>query len=142
MNIDNVITNCKRIAEGCDIALYAEIANLLSELKELRQLDGLPKIGEKVFIIAPKHLKCIGYCQDLPSDAGGKWCRRWCRDGYDGYDVFETMVDRIEISVSGTLLHTVADGYRSVENVFETEADARKELSEICGGKYIERENF
>lgn len=142
MTINDVIANCKRIAEGCDIAFYAEIANLLSELKERRQQDSLPKIDEKVFIIAPKHLKCVGYCHDLPSDAGGKWCKRWCRNGYVGYDVFETSVDRIEISASGVLLHTVADGYRSAENVFETEADARKELSEMCGGKYIERENF
>ena len=138
MNIDNVIVNCKRIAEGCDIAVYAEIAYLLSELKERRQQDSLPKIGEKVFISAPKHLKCDGYCYDLPSDAGGKWCRRCCRNGYAGYDVFETSVDRIEISASGALLHTVVDGYRSAENVFETEADAREELSKICGGEQLE----
>lgn len=135
MNIDNVIANCKRIADGCDVAVYAEIANLLSELKERRQQDSLPKIGEKVFIIAPKHLKCYGPCCDIPSDAGGKWCRRWCKNGYDGYDVFKTMVDRIEINASRVLVHTIADGYRSAENVFATEEDARKELSEIYGGE-------
>ena len=133
MNVDNVIKNCRKLANGTDIRLYAEIADLLTELKERRGCDKLPIIGEKVFIVAPKFLRCGSCCADLPGDACGKWCRRWCRNGYAGYDVFETSIDRIEIETSGTLVHTVLDGYRSLENLFSTEEDARKELAEMQG---------
>lgn len=111
------------------------MADLREKLKEYEDLEEqgrlvkLPcKVGDTIYIIAPKSCDCTGEC-DLYNSL--KWCKKYCPNGFKGSGVLETVIQRIEIRENDTYVMTDKDGLRDLGNIFLTKSEAEAILKEL-----------
>lgn len=168
LTIDEIIEHCDRktrlYEKACDgrhlettvmnnpIKEYWEhkqVAEYLRKLKEYEDLEEqgrllkLPcKVGDTIYIIAPKCCDCTGEC-DLYNKRFGrnlKWCKKYCPNGFKDIGVLETVIQRLEIRENDTYVMTDKDGLRDLGNISLTKSEAEAKLKELrkkdeCFGK-------
>ena len=123
-------TACIKSAEDCEqLAEWLEKSKEYQQLEEQGRLVKLPcKVGDTIYIIAPKSCDCTGEC-DLYNSL--KWCKKYCPNGFKGSGVLETVIQRIEIRENDTYVMTDKDGLRDLGNIFLTKSEAEAILKEL-----------
>ena len=115
-------------------------ANVLSRLAEYEDADEqglllrLPcKVGDTVYIIAPKYRDCgREQCDSYDSEQFLKtYCKEFCPNGFKGIGVLETVVEYIEINNNDIRIMTKKGGLRNIDTIFLTKSEAEQKLKEM-----------
>ena len=112
-----------------------------NQLKEYEALDKegrlvvLPcKVGDTVYVIAPKYKNClIKYNCDKynPEEYLITWCENYCPYGYRGIGVIENIVDAVVILKDKLIYQTSKCGYVCENKIYLSQEEAEKVLREM-----------
>lgn len=92
------------------------------------------KVGDTVYVIAPKFITCKEECTLYDSEEYLKhWCKEYCPNGFKGIGVLETVIERMEIMENDVRVMTSNVGYRNLNNIFLTRQEAEAKLAEMEG---------
>lgn len=128
--------------DGLIIPSYSDysprrIIERLAEYEDLEEqglLLRLPcKVGDTVYIIAPKYRDCgREQCDSYDSEQFLKtYCKEFCPNGFKGIGVLETVVEYIEINNNDIRIMTKKGGLRNIDTIFLTKAEAKQKLKEM-----------
>ena len=128
---------------GFDCGEMEEIKKALEEVEQYRALEeqGLLlklhcKVGDTVYIIAPKYKDCHNTynCDDFDSDRYFiTWCKDYCPNGYDGIGVLERKVYGFETIHNDVYAKVNSFGIKKLDEVFLTKEEAEAKLKELEG---------
>lgn len=92
------------------------------------------KVGDTVYVIAPRFITCKEECALYDSEEYLKtWCKEYCPNGFKGIGVLETVIERMEIMENDVRVMTSNVGYRNLNNIFLTRQEAEAKLEEMEG---------
>ena len=118
----------------------SRVKSLKKKLKEYKDLEKqglllrLPcKVGDTVYIIAPKYRDCgREQCDSYDSEQFLKtYCKEFCPNGFKGIGVLETVVEYIEINNNDIRIMTKKGGLRNIDTIFLTKSEAEQKLKEM-----------
>lgn len=131
-NIDYCETYCENNRYRCPI--YSSCINRKAyeklkdyeEAEDRRLLLRLPcKVGDSVYVIAPKFNDCKEECSKYDSEEYLRtWCVEHCPNGFKGIGILNTTIERIEITENDVRILTRKTGYRNLNDIFVTQLEA------------------